>query len=320
MTEPSPPIDIRLVRAEAASWLSRLHSDDRTKMDEAAFRLWLEKNEEHANAFAQITAAWDLAGGLKQGRFAADGQVSGHSRRSFVAASISAGVMVAGLGAWLLNRPDMYRTAIGEQRRVTLADGSTIFLDTRSSVRVALGPQRREIELIEGRAHFAVAKDPLKPFVVKAGDQQVVALGTAFDVGRYDNEVEIILAEGSVAVRKNAAVADDADTILAPGDRLLFRRSQLVLRDRPDMQNMAAWQSGRLVFSHDLFMDAARSFNRYNARQLVIADPALAQMQISGVYDAGNPEGFARSAAALLPISIENDGHRIILRLAARTS
>lgn len=52
----------RCAKAEAAVWLARLHTDERTTADERAFRAWLAENEDHAAAFAELTAAWDVAG------------------------------------------------------------------------------------------------------------------------------------------------------------------------------------------------------------------------------------------------------------------
>lgn len=311
------PPEQRSMNAEAAAWLARLHSDQRTLEDEAAFRLWLVKDERHGDAFARVTMAWDIAGSADADREIPPSADRGHSRRAFVLASVVGAIAVAGAGygTWIHDEPDVYTTAIGEQRRVTLADGSSILLDTNSSLKVRLGQQRREIDLVKGRAHFVVAHDPLRPFTVRAGGQQVVALGTAFDVDHYDDKVEVLLTEGRVAVMPARPVPVRTERILHSGDRLLFQKGVLVRQDRPEMDNMSAWQSGRLIFSQDTFADVAKAFNRYSQRQLVIADPSLAQMQISGAYDAGSPEAFARSAALLLPIRVEVSGQKVILTL-----
>ena len=316
MTQSAPAPHKRTLVAEAAAWLARLHSDERTGQDEAAFRAWLAEDEEHAAAFLHVTAVWEASASVEALPEPQPSRLRKPSRRAVLVGSLA--VLAAGAGgagAWLLSGPKTYATRVGEQRRVALEDGSSILLDTNSAVRVRMSADRREIELMKGRAHFDVAKDSLRPFLVRAGRQQVIALGTAFDVDREDGHTTIVLLEGQVAVRPLDRLSASPERIMAPGDRLMFRRDELARSDRPDLAAMSAWQSGRLIFAQETLLAAAREFNRYNKRQLIIADPALAAMQVSGVYDVDNPEGFARSAGFLLPIATRIDGDTITLRL-----
>ena len=103
------------------------------------------------------------------------------------------------------------------------------------------------------------------------------------------------------------------ERLMVPGDRLRFRRDELTGADRPDMAVMSAWQTGRLIFAGETLLAAAREFNRYNRRHLIVADSALAAMEVSGVYDVDNPEGFARSIGFLLPVAAQIDGDTITL-------
>src|SRR5205807_1325966 len=104
----------------------------------------------------------------------------------------------AGLGLW--GRPQVYATAIGEQRSVVLKDGSMIQLNSRSRVEVRYTDHDRKIALKEGQALFTVARDTQRPFLVSAGDTAVRAVGTQFDVNRLETEIVVTVLEGKVAV------------------------------------------------------------------------------------------------------------------------
>ena len=107
----------------------------------------------------------------------------------------------AGGRIWFVERGDVYETGKGEQKRIALADGSWLILDTETRLRVRLGRERRAIALEHGRAYFDVASDVLRPFVVNAGNRDVVVTGTAFDVQRANENVSVTLERGHVFVR-----------------------------------------------------------------------------------------------------------------------
>ena len=94
----------------------------------------------------------------------------------------------------------IYETRIGEQNSITLVDGSVIQLNTDSHIQVNYEKNQRSIVLMAGEAHFEVAKDPSRPFVVKAGDGMVRAVGTAFTVRINPEALKVIVTEGKVAL------------------------------------------------------------------------------------------------------------------------
>src|SRR3546814_13438728 len=96
-------------------------------------------------------------------------------------------------------RPDAYATHIGERQLAVLDDGSRVSLDAVTKVKVRMKDEARQVELLEGRAKFDVAKDPLRPFTVAAGDKLVVDVGTSFSVELIDGQVRVILHESGRA-------------------------------------------------------------------------------------------------------------------------
>jgi transmembrane sensor len=293
------------VRAQAAAWLARLRSDERRPEDEAGFRAWLAESELHRQAFDGVNTVWEAAGGLPR----VPRRRTVESRRA-VMASLAAMVVGAGsIGVWRAATAGTYATAVGEQRRVALDDGSMIVLDTNSKVRVDLGDERRAVELIRGRAHFEVVRDARRPFVVDVAGKQVVAVGTAFEVTREKDEICVVVTKGEVAV------FDPKFT----GKQTVERGARVTLSDagpkldRPDLARVTAWQQGRAVFENDTVADAVAQMNRYSRRSIVIEDEVVAGMKVSGVYSTGDTEAFARSLATLLPLDVRVAAEQVTL-------
>lgn len=293
-------------RAQAAAWLARLRSEERGPEDEAGFRAWLADDEAHRQAFDSINTVWEAAGALP--RMPRRQRVE--SRRA-VLASFAALVAGAGtFGAWRAATARTYATDVGEQRRVALDDGSMIILDTNSKVRVDLGDERRDVELVRGRAHFEVVRDARRPFVVQAAGREVVAVGTAFEVKRDRGEVCILVTKGEVAVFDPKV---EGRQTLTGGARVTLGDAAPKL-DRPDLARVTAWQQGRAVFENDTLADAVAEMNRYSRRPIVIEGDAAARLHVSGVYATGDTEAFARSLAALLPLDVTLAAEQVTIR------
>lgn len=290
-------VDIHVagVRAQAAAWLARLRSEARGPQDEAGFRAWLAESEAHRQAFDRLNTVWEAAGALPR----EPRRRRVESRRAVMASLAAMVVGVGSVGVWRAATAGTYATAVGEQRRVALDDGSMIILDTNSKVRVDLGADRREIELIRGRAHFEVVRDPRRPFVVQAAGRQVVAGGTAFEVTRDQGEVCVVVTKGEVAVFDPKVAGRQT---VARGARVTLTDEGPRL-DKPDLVRVTAWRQGRAVFENDTLADAVAEMNRYSRRPIVVEGEA-ADMRVSGVYSTGDTEAFAKSLATLLPLEV----------------
>jgi transmembrane sensor len=121
-------------------------------------------------------------------------------RRYILAASVAVAMLGASTLYWFENQHGVYATNIGEQRSIRLGDGSTVELNARSKIRVALHAHERDVDLIEGQALFQVAKDHTRPFIVRSGDTNVLAVGTEFDVYKHRGSTTVTVVEGRVAV------------------------------------------------------------------------------------------------------------------------
>jgi len=218
-------------------------------------------------------------------------------------------IFAAGLAWWVyLSEADTYRTGVGEQRTVRLFDGSTIELNAFSSIRVSLSKSVRDVDLVEGQAFFHVAKNPARPFLVHSDGTIVRAVGTQFDVYRKSTGTVVTVLEGRVAVADGPGAVGQVDAA-APAQLFLIAGEQVTvpaqhrMEDRPkpkqaDVAVATAWVQKRLVFEETPLAEVAEEFNRYNTRHLLIVDPQLRTLGISGVYSSTDPDsllGFLRA-------------------------
>lgn len=303
----------RALKAEAATWLARLRNEERSAADEAAFQAWLAEDPQHAAAFDLVTSIWDAAGGLGMKRTVAEQPEPVVGRRKVLAVGLAAVTAISAVALWHHMSPLTYETQRGEQRRIALADGSSLTLDTETLVRVGFTADSRNVELVRGRAHFDVAKDANRPFRVSAAGREVVALGTAFDVARSGDEVAILLVEGRIAVQPVGAATNAKAAFLKPGERIVFDRRSAVRQERPDISRATAWQEGRAIFDNQPLAVAVAEMNRYSARPLVVVGDDLAAMRISGTYSTRDAEAFARSVANLLPAVVRSTAQEVFI-------
>jgi transmembrane sensor len=299
--------------AEAAVWLARLQGDTRTPAREAAFKNWLAADPAHQSAFEKATDIWAALPGAAQlleepapgPALPAASRWQGPSiARLALAATV---VLTIGIGILLtLMRPAAYSTSVGEQQVATLSDGSRIALNTDSSVEVRYDADERLVELDRGEAMFEVAHNSARPFIVRAGDKQVRAVGTSFVVRRDGNGVVVTLLQGRVAVTDIRSTALTAKpTYLDPGDRLRAPVEGPAQIDTQPADMATAWRRGQAMFSDTSLADAINELNRYGGPRLVVDDPRLAGLRISGVFATNDTGEFARAVAALHGLRVE---------------
>jgi transmembrane sensor len=293
---------------QAAEWLARLHADDRTHEDEVAFRAWLNAHPHHAEAFESTSAVWDSVGGL--GSRATNPSLY-LSRRAVLAGTAAIVVSSGTVLGWREATAGVYQTAVGEQRRLLLDDGTRVMLDTATRFRFRPHHDSRVLSLTNGRIDINVARNT-RPFVIEAGAQRASLQAGRVDVRRDGASVAFTAIEGAPRI-----LAAGTTLALESGHRMLMTDGRTDRIDRPDLQDLTAWQDGRLAFRDERLSQAVAEMNRYTNRPLVVADPELGGLRLSGMYRVGDPEAFARSIAVLLPVRVQsNAGSVRILRPA----
>ncbi|MGH7944869.1 MAG: FecR family protein [Opitutaceae bacterium] len=190
--------------------------------------------------------------------------------------------------------------------RQVLPDGSIVELKDGASVSVAFTSVFRRVELVRGEAHFQVAKNPARPFLVSVGHVEVRAVGTAFSVQRSPTQVDVLVTEGRVTVEKLAnnspatatTTARGAETIatLEVGDLTVVdfaptaATPQVTALPAAEIRDRLSWRVPRLEFSGTFLGEAIPMINRYSGVKLVLDDSTLASVRLSGVLRADNIE------------------------------
>lgn len=346
--------------SQAEYWFVRLHAKDCSPQEHMAFRQW-QTDPECAEAYAATEALWDEVGGVREHpdierlsrnvlietgphlRATNNAQRTTPFWRQPMAIAASVAVVAVALVATLLfYDPNTYTTGLGEQETVTLADGSTVILNTETRIEVDFTEATRALRLVRGEALFEVSKNPDRPFLVTAGDSRVMALGTRFQVRRDTDRVEVTLLEGSVGIQrlseKEQGVEEntgkpvplptahdlrlDPPILLEPGEQVTIAKAQKEVSRRKveDTEAVVSWTNGRLVFRATPLGDAVAEVNRYARTKLRIADPALAALPISGTFVTGDSEFLAAALETDLPIKADyTSRHEIVLRRQKNT-
>jgi transmembrane sensor len=328
MTTPTKPDPAPLpepIRAEAAVWLARLHSDERSEEMERNFRAWLAGNAQRAAAFERMTNTWEATGALRTRPAVATPEPANEPRREIpwvaAAQALAAALVLAVLIGFAIHvtpsteapATTAFETALGERRSLQLDDGSRLVLNTDSQVSVTFSADSRIIELNRGQARFEVAKDPNRPFIVRAGGKQIVAHGTQFDVRWTDERLSIVLFEGRVSVLAAQQSPDRAGIRMTPGDRLLFEQPTLAIKTAPDLEREEAWVAGRAIFERTPLRDAVEEINRYAKRPLQLGDATLGELPISGTFSVDDVDAFARALADVLSLRVDDTGDALVL-------
>src|SRR3546814_1327717 len=185
--------------------------------------------------------------------------------------------------AALLQGGKVYVTSPDERAKVTLADGSVVTLDSDTRMLARIGGERRDITLLAGRALFDVAKDPQRPFVVKAGDRTITALGTLFDVDVSPTDLRVTLAEGVGAGRPVRPGAGPAQQILKPRQQLVAAAGAASPTLRiVDPAKIVGWADGRVFVDHERLASPIADMNHYSFRTVTV-DPAGADPRLNGM-------------------------------------
>lgn len=321
-TRVATPTLNRQVLDEASAWFVDFRVGDTDAGARARFDQWLRASPEHIRAYMEIARTYvelpaikadpkiDVDALIASARSDANvlrldeavpAPAATPERRPVVRMwALAASLVVAALGlgaygSYYLHRYPTYTTEIGENRSITLADGSTVDLNARSRLRIEFSRGQRNVELLEGQALFEVAHDASRPFIVRSGGAVVRAVGTQFDVYRSPGGTTVTVVEGRVAVGDTVVPSDaPGATLVSAGEQVTVTAQAITKPKHTDVAAATAWTQHRLIFDGTPLLEVVENFNRYNARQLIIDDPALAEFHVSGVYASTDPASLIR--------------------------
>ncbi len=279
-------------------------------------------------------------------------------RRNRLRAVGAAVVMMLAVG-WLWQIPagapsvaPALATATVPARQV-MPDGSVVYLRAGAEVSVDFSATIRLVRLDKGEALFEVAKNPERPFVVRAAGVDVRAVGTAFTVNRQNLAVEVLVTEGQVAVLEfrndrprdagaaDASVAEVADARVnrdpvqrslrpsAPewrldaGNRIVVELAagapvpQVVAISAAEMEERIRWSVPTLTFARTPLSEGIALINQYSRTRLVLDSAALGSLPLSGAIRADNIAALLELLESEYGITAERrDEMNIVLRKA----
>jgi len=312
--------DIARLR-EASTWIQRLNeSNSQAAVEE--WLQWCESDPLNLPIYEQMQNRWNVlarAGGAPSPMPLVS---QGRQRRTALISLAASIVLVVGVAGWLTLRHadvQVQRTAIGEQRRMTLADGSYIDLAPASRVSDRYTLTERNVQLERGQAFFAVAHSAVRPFIVRANSVEVTAAGTEFDVRIDPNHTVVTVSEGRVRVAPGTGAAgagppvDTATVRAGVGERVTYSESSRRLSvARVDTEVAESWRDGRLQFESDSLEDVVAVINRYSAHQIAVA-PALRQTRFTGTVSPGHVPDWLKALEQIYAVEMVDEGANGVL-------
>ncbi len=316
---------------EAAAYFVARRADGLTSGEQELLAGWLAEAEVHRRMFESADRAWQIFADPEGDEVldAMRAHALAPRPRAPVAwrlPAAAAAVLLVGAAAALFLDPALnpwtpqsrsvpiqYASVRGEVKEVQLPDGSTMTLDAESSAVGRFSVESRTVELTRGRAFFAVAPDKSRPFDVTAAGRTIVAVGTRFDVNLLAADgLTVTLLEGRVEVRsRNPA---QTQTTLEPGQQYIERGGKETVRTLgAASENAVTWRTGLINFDDQPLTEAAAVMNRYSREQIVIRDPVIASIRVSGQFRAGDAGRFAMTVAEMHQLDALRRGAEIEL-------
>ena len=302
------------IQEQACLWVSRLDrglkSDEKVELD-----TWLAESNAHRQALLEAASLWDDMSVLNElsGLFPQPTAKHTTKRRAlpknavwgiaatFLVMAIAVGVVVQ--RTWLNSAPEFaavsqkFQTGVGEQKNVTLSDGSQLHLNTNSLVTVDFTSSARNIVLLKGEAHFEVAHDKTRPFSVTAGNNTVTAVGTAFNMQYVDdNAFELVVTDGKVLVKDRFKASSSNESLF--GKRPVTEEGLLMFAgekatvlgkvearesmSQDEIDDDLAWQQGMIVFKGEPLESVLLEIGRYT--HVLLGGPSHLLNQTQDVY------------------------------------
>jgi transmembrane sensor len=216
-----------------------------------------------------------------------------------------------------LNGWRSFDTAIGEQRSVSLSDGSIVQLNTGTRIKARISAEARDIRLLKGEALFKVAQDRSRPFEVTTADAAILAVGTQFNVYQLDGRTKVSVLEGRVRVTAaDEPAATSMGPIVTAGQEVeVHQGRKSIQRAGSDVASAAAWVQRRVVFKQEPLANVLTQFNRYRRTpRLRVDDPALAARKYSGTFDVDDPRSLEDVLSNETDVALERTGDEIVIR------
>ena len=316
-----------LPREQALDWFSREQLGGLAPHEQRERDAWLAQDPANEREYRSLQQVWQVADYLPQDQMRAimDSRTDEPSRFMRRRVLLGAGVTCASVavGAWIsrplwIEKPvfaQQFITARGERRQLELPDGSTLDLNTDTEVRMAFYESSRRVELLRGEALFAVQSDKSRPFMVDAGQTQVLVTGTQFNVRRDAERVTVAVREGAVQLSTGPWWRRDK-VLLSAGQISRASDHGLTALPQERVEAMTAWQQGRVVFRDVPLSIVASELSRYLDQPLRVVDPQIGKLRISGTLSIEQPAAALDILPDIAPVLVARQADGSFLLMA----
>ncbi len=330
---------------EASAWIAKLDSGLSAE-EEGELQQWLAVSRQNQELLFEMAALWDRMSVLSRLSEICPHPVDRSTRFPWIALAASL-LIVVSVGIWAgmkhftrespvdqqivvtTNPENIYETAIGEQSKINLPDGTELVLNTNTLVRARYTDEHRLLTLERGEIHVLVAHENSRPLSVIAGDKIVQAVGTAFNIEINSNhEIELLVTAGKVRVGvyqpTPAGTAQSIPPVL-PQSSILVSAGEETILESPeaeletiDIEEIAvklSWREGNLVFRGESLEEAVTEIGRYTAVEFVILDEKSRNVRVAGLFKAGDVNGLLAALEENFNVTYRRVGdNRIELR------
>jgi transmembrane sensor len=340
------PLDDSALREKAAECFLALEVGTTDRLTRLRWRAWLAESAEHRRALEACRKSWAIAAGAKatlptaaelaQDRY--DGEVPVASPRLHPPAprwadeprsriylprsawiGLAATLALAAITATQYRPaiPDqepaavVYETGRGEQRQLTLPDGSVVALGPEVRLEVRLEPARRAFNLTRGEAIFTAAHDPKRPFLVYAGSGWIEDIGTVFDVRSDPDNVTVTVIQGEVEVGGPGSSAG-SNLILARNQQVSFGATTGPVRT-VDATLTTGWRAGQVAYVNQPLEKVVSDLRRYSMKDIVLQDPSVGALRYTGTVSVDELDHWAEGLSRVYPVQIQLAGDRLLI-------
>lgn len=320
---------LETIENEAADWLVKLDSKNITAEDRLALKRWLSEDAEHLRVLKNLTNMWtDMDFVLNEALISQTpvrpNLFSWLIRSRMLATAFllfcSIGVFIWFVGQSEPVEKSFHTTGVGMQHIETLSDGSIAHLNTNSMMEVEYSGDARIIRLLRGEAMFDVIHDIARPFIVYAGDQEVKAIGTKFIVRINSENIVVMVTDGQIQLSRRSQGRDfiklnneQQEVILVnKGEELRVADNNSVATSKAiemqddELKRKLSWLKGQLVFDNEPLEKVIQEISRYVPDHIVIEDPDLRDIRISGRFEIGDTDALLEAIEVSFGIQVSH--------------
>jgi len=273
----------------AINWLALHQGGQPNRRQQADFLRWLNASDAHRRAYDHAKSLW-LSPEIEQAARQLDVATQATANQGFKPfkwlslAAAAAVVVTLGISQQLLGQAQ-YHTAAGERQQISLSDGSTVTLNSRTELDTQFSAKQRLVELHAGEAYFQIARDVDRPFTVISGESRVSVLGTSFNVRTETSGISVAVSEGLVAVARQGLDEEQ----LQGGDWARTSNDQIEVSRVAVGPVDFGWLEGRLVVHDQNMASVVEEVRRYVPGVIMLLGDDQPQQTVSGNFSLDDP-------------------------------